>query len=718
MNAHILSASNYFFNPHSIPSMAVGLLIFSIGFIVLQQNKRSIINIAFFLQCFTVGLWAFSVGFVYMSRTSEVAFFWYRHFTFLGVSNIMPSFSLLAIAWAGEAHRRKFLIGLNYAVPFVFYILANTTPYIIDIRCMQKFYWGLYPAYTPWALIFIAIYIGQFLTGLTTFYRAYRRETIPVKKAQIGMIIVATLIASTASVDFIPKFVNIAVYPFGYIPIFIYVVLVGYSIVRYKTFDIETAFHKTAMWLLTSSFIIIPMLVLNRVFLPYLQQSAAIQIEFWVISFLLIATYLRGIQPRIDRYFQRQRANLDEISNRFIEDLVHLKGLNQLIHRIDTTIADTFYPQLLDIFIYNESQRSFKLLNKTLPGNGGKPDITSLSLEYKFLLWLTKHNKVAHREFVDIDPAYTFVKSAATDYFSRTGAVIVIPLVLNDKMLGYINLGKKANLRRYSGAEFQFLTTMKSQATIAISNSLLYENIEEQVRQRTKELVDVQKQLVQAEKLATVGTLAGGVAHEINNPLTAVLTNVQMLLTSETITDELDRESLQLIEEATKRCRTIVQKMMTYARKPLETTEVSRVCLSSVLKTVISFIGYQLEQDNITIVSREEKAEYLVMGNHNELEQVFTNIILNARDAIKNTKKSGTIEITFSRHGGLVNVCLSDDGPGIPKEIASKVFDPFFTTKDVGKGVGLGLAICQSIVLKHGGTISFESEEGQGTVFT
>ncbi|OGX18686.1 MAG: hypothetical protein A2Y04_00525 [Omnitrophica WOR_2 bacterium GWC2_45_7] len=337
----------------------------------------------------------------------------------------------------------------------------------------------------------------------------------------------------------------------------------------------------------------------------------------------------------------------------------------------------------------------------------------------EFLRWLNKNNKIVYREFVEIDPAYAAIKDASRRYFNAAGAMVAIPLVLNERLLGVINLDKKANLSRYNALDFHFLTTLKNQSAIAISNSLIYQDIEEQVRQRTEELVEVQKQLIQAEKLATVGTLSGGVAHEINNPLTAILTNVQMLLAfSDDEGGKIDKESLELIEEATQRCRTIVQKLMAYAKKPMESGQVSVIDLADVLKKTVAFLLYQLEQDSIKIVVETQEGPYPVMGNHNELEQVLTNMILNARDAILAVKKGGKIQITLTRSGDEIRLDISDEGVGMSQELIPKIFDPFFTTKDVGKGLGLGLSICQSIMDKHKGQITVQSEPNKGTVFT
>ena len=222
--------------------------------------------------------------------------------------------------------------------------------------------------------------------------------------------------------------------------------------------------------------------------------------------------------------------------------------------------------------------------------------------------------------------------------------------------------------------------------------------------------------------MATVGTLAGGVAHEINNPLAAILINAQMLLSSGENRDSSDGESLRIIEEATKRCRIIVQKLMVYSRKPGEEIKIFKVNLSRVIRNVISFLSYQLQQENVEIINKVEEGgkanDYLVRGNQNELEQVITNMILNARDAIKQINNSGQIRVLLGREGQCATIKIGDNGVGMPEELISKVFDPFFTTKDIGKGLGLGLAISQAIVERHKGLITVQSKFRKGSIFT
>jgi len=712
--SRLLNFSNYYLNFYAVPVFIVSILIFFIGGFVLIQNKNSIINISFFLKCFSAGFWLFTISFVYSCRVPAVAHTWYKYFTFFGVASIAPNLYLFSVVWSDRMKQQRIFLPLVYFVFYMFYGLAASSDIFIKPE-MHRYFWGLYPIYGKAAFLFVICFTIVYAASFLNTYSAYRREQEKIKKAQKGFIALVLLIGYTGSFDFISKFFDVTFFPVGYIGIFCYISLVAYSIVRYRAFDIETALHKTALWLLSFSFIIFPAFFLYEWFFPRMKESTILQFVFWTGSFLVFTFYLRVIQPKVDHFFKRRESNLEETLSKFMEDLVYLKGLDNLIQRIEQTIADTLYPQKITIFIYNEDKKTYTLSNKA----GEVPDTLNPKQNSKFLRWLAEKNKIIYREFIEIDPQYDSIRKEANDYFNYTEAIVAIPLVLDGKLLGMINLGKKANLRRYRASDFYFLNTLKNESVIAISNSLLYENMEEQVRQRSQELVEVQKQLVQAEKLATVGTLAGGVAHEINNPLAAILTSVQMLLMSDTISDESDKESLQLIEEATQRCREIVKKLMFYARKPLESKEVTEVDLRDVIKNVVSFVGYQLEQENISVdIKADDKVKYMVTGNHNELEHVLTNIILNAKDAIKKIKKKGTVHLLLAKDGQQVELSVKDEGEGMSAEVRTKIFDPFFTTKDVGKGLGLGLSICHAIMERHNGEIEVESKPGKGSVFT
>ncbi len=710
----MFSPSNYFFNIHALPFFVSGALITIEAAFVYFQNRKSLINIGFATVTVCAGFWLVGIGLIYSSSHETAALIWSRYFCWLGIIFISPSVYLFSTVWKDKSLKKaRPVILFNYTVALVFYVICIATSSLV--KGLWSYSWGFYPKAGMVQNYFMVWYVILMILSFRNFIQNYIYEDVEIHKKHTGFVILAFIFGGIGgSLDYLGNY-GIALYPSGSFCVLLFSTVIAYSIVNYRLMDIETVLHKTALWILSFSLIVVPILMVYQWVFPHIKSSTVLQFIFVSLYFVVFAVYLRLIQPKVDHFFQRRKANFEEISNQFISDLVHLKGLDSLIQRLEETITNTLYPQGIDIFIYDEKKKNYHMINRNAAANR----VSQFPVGNEFLIWLNRNNSIVHKEFVDTDPKYAAIKDVARDYFDSTGAMVVIPLVLNERLLGVINLGKKANLRRYNAVDFHFLTTMKNQSAIAISNSLIYQNIEEQVKERTRELVEVQKQLVQAEKLATVGTLSGGVAHEINNPLTAILTNVQMLLTFSESTDaKMDREALEIIEEATQRCRTIVQKMMAYAKKPLESDQVAKIDLSDVLQKAVSFINYQLEQDSIQIDIDAHQSPYSVMGNGNELEQVLTNLILNARDAIMETKQKGKIQITLSKNERYIKVRVKDEGIGISEEHMAKIFDPFFTTKDVGKGLGLGLSICQSIIEKHQGQITVESKPGEGAAFT
>jgi two-component system NtrC family sensor kinase len=223
--------------------------------------------------------------------------------------------------------------------------------------------------------------------------------------------------------------------------------------------------------------------------------------------------------------------------------------------------------------------------------------------------------------------------------------------------------------------------------------------------------------LLQSEKQASVGRLAAGVAHEINNPLTGVLTFTHMLLRRDDINDEI-REDLQTIADATDRVRRIVKGLLDFSRQTKIKPE--PIEINTLIEQTIPLVANQALVKGVIFYFEEGKDIPLRTLDRNQVQSVLLNIILNAIDA---TEKGGHINIytrlaTTPGQGKAVEVVISDTGCGIPAEHLDKLFDPFFSTKEVGKGTGLGLSVSQGIIERHGGTIRVRSTVGEGSVFT
>jgi PAS domain S-box-containing protein len=220
-------------------------------------------------------------------------------------------------------------------------------------------------------------------------------------------------------------------------------------------------------------------------------------------------------------------------------------------------------------------------------------------------------------------------------------------------------------------------------------------------------------QLVHAEKMAAVGQLVSGVAHEVNNPLTAILGFADLLLENSDL-PETARKDLRVILQEAQRTKQIVQNLLSFARQmPPQRNPVQ---LNLILRRTIQLRSYDFASHGVDVVEHLDEQLPDVVGDAHQLQQVFLNILNNAYDAVHEVGRSARIEIMTTKTGGAVEVSFRDNGPGISHP--DKIFDPFFTTKEVGKGTGLGLSICYGIVKEHGGEIlCHNNSDGQGATF-
>jgi two-component system, NtrC family, sensor kinase len=240
-----------------------------------------------------------------------------------------------------------------------------------------------------------------------------------------------------------------------------------------------------------------------------------------------------------------------------------------------------------------------------------------------------------------------------------------------------------------------------------------FNRMTESLEQTIARLKTTQAQLVQSEKLAGIGEFVAGVTHELNNPLTSVIGFAELLQNTEL--EQGQKRHLEFIVKSAKRCQKIVQSLLSFARQ--HKPERKLVSVQDLVEAALEILAYQMRTSNIKVVTHFNPAVPKVLADAHQLQQVFLNIINNARQAIEEVRRQGEIEISTAVAGEKVRIEIQDNGPGVSEENIKRVFDPFFTTKQVGKGTGLGLSLCYGIIQEHTGTITVTSKLGEGATF-
>lgn len=303
------------------------------------------------------------------------------------------------------------------------------------------------------------------------------------------------------------------------------------------------------------------------------------------------------------------------------------------------------------------------------------------------------------------------------DFILKEGlkSTIYVYLISKGEPVGVMCVSSHSEFR-FSTGHVEFLTAVGSQIGLAVHNANLYENI----KYAYEELKEAQEQVIRSEKLASLGKLAASIAHEINNPLSAVLTYIRLmmkLITKSHFTEErlgdISRY-LSTMELETARCGEIVKNLLAFSRQ--SKTAIEAHSMEEIIERSLALIAHELKLEGIKIVKEIEPNLPNVQCDSKQIQQVLLNLMGNALEAMAKGNTL-TIAVKRSERDGFLDVVISDTGCGISKENLKNIFEPFFTTKQEGKGVGLGLSIAYGIIARHNGSIEVKSELKKGSSF-
>jgi PAS domain S-box-containing protein len=324
---------------------------------------------------------------------------------------------------------------------------------------------------------------------------------------------------------------------------------------------------------------------------------------------------------------------------------------------------------------------------------------------------------------VDLDERYSFASSRIRDLLGYRPEELVGKKIedMQDHSPEFLQLYRDVASGRqlFASSEYGALHRDGSWRTMRASASQLFDTENKlsgviiSVRDITVEK-KFEQQIIQSERLAAMGQMIGGFAHELNNPLTAILGMSDLLKEGET--NEARNRQLSILHQQARRATEIVQNLMYFSRPPAPGK--SQVDLNELVERTLHLHAYSLRKNNITVDFLKEQNLPQVMGDPHQLMQVFLNLVLNAEQAIREARDKGTLRIRLGKTGKNVSVIFQDDGPGIAPDILPNIFDPFYTTKRPGRGTGLGLSICKAVLKEHNGNIEASSAPGGGALFT
>ena len=324
---------------------------------------------------------------------------------------------------------------------------------------------------------------------------------------------------------------------------------------------------------------------------------------------------------------------------------------------------------------------------------------------------------------VDLEERYTFVSSRVRDLLGYQPEVLlgkkISELADHSPELASLYHDVASSRQAFASTEYGARHYDGSWRTMRASASQLFDaetkliGVIISVRDITTER-KLEQQVVQSERLAAMGAMIGGVAHELNNPLTAILGVSELM--QDKVTDESSRKQLAMLQQQARRAAEIVKDLTYFSRPPAPGK--SGINLTEVVERTLTLYAYSLRKNNIMVDFLREPGLPYAQGDPQQLMQVFLNLIVNAEQAIREARDGGTLRIRLGKSATSVWASFQDDGTGIPAENLPLIFDPFYTTKRPGRGTGLGLSICKSVMKEHNGNVEAANAQGGGAVFT
>jgi signal transduction histidine kinase len=696
-----------------------------IGLFVYLKNPKNSLNKNFFYYNLALGFWnsgdILSTLFV---NDHEMALYGDRIPYIGGVLFIYYNVKFYS-ALSGQEVLSRFIRTLLYIATPIFSFLVLTPHIIRDVTFDRGFeehpgsLFGLFGLYLIWGVFY----------GLYRLVAVYKK-TKGQKRLQIQWVLTSLAILTLGILSYSFWLFGSNSLPIYYIFEIAYNLPMAYAILRYGALDIKTVVHKTILWIFTSAVIVLPAILLFVFLRTWFGEYPALEVSMLIFLFLGLLIYARDIQPRIDHLFQRRKYDMQKILQGMVKELVLLKGLEDLTSKIVSTIREALYVSNSSMILWEKKKSQYVFI-------GSKGSHLDLSIHRPFMSWMQKEDRIIELTEIEADPRYEVIKQSALQYFETFSAKVALPLVHDGNLIGVINLGEKDNLKPFSRSDIEFLSNLRTEASIALSNSLLYDDVqkmtevlrqwaldlEKKVEDRTRELSESKAELERSyqklQELDQVKTqFFANISHELRTPLTLILAPLESILHRDTLQGDL-REDVNSMYQNGLRLLKLINNLLDLAKIDAGKMQLAylKTDFTKFIKGIIASVSPMAEKKELTLSfsGPDHLSEFYF--DRDKLEKVLLNIIFNS---LKFTNPGGRVGVSCEQRENQILVRVSDTGIGIAPENIHKLFNRFSQVEASSnrrfEGTGIGLALSKELIELHKGEIWAESEPGKGTV--
>lgn len=689
-------------NPYSIPPLFTVFLSLFLGIFIVSKNRTSRLHWTFFFWCFLTAFWQGIWTVLFNIDSPEVA----NELVRLGYSGIIfiPIVFYHFVVEFTHSESRRALSRWFYACGAGFLLSVWTTDSFV--KGVYLYYWGYYPKVGWLHVLYLLTLVVMLVTGLGLLLQ-YKRELRgqPIKVNQVSYVFVSTVTYSLAAIDFLANY-GFELYPFGLIFTNVHAGLIAYAIFQYRLLDIEVILKRSLIYACLLLVLLLP--CYGLVIAGQLLAFGKIHYTFSVGTLLLLVVIgflfpkLRFLtEDAFERVLFKRRYDYRDTLLRSTRDIVSVVDLEVICRNLVFTVVRVLGVDKASLYLLDEIKGAFEVTS-SWGFSASASAFPFFGRDDPLIRRLTGNRTALVREELEFAAAAAVDRDLAQK-MAAMSAEVTLPLVSKEKFIGLLNLGHKEGKEMYSDEDLELLSALANQAAIAVENARLYENLKQS-----------QSIIRRADRLASLGQLTAGLAHEIRNPLVAIRTFTQLL--PERYQDPDFRHSFQALamKEVDRICG-LVNDLLSFARP--SAPNVSAENINEIVESIARILETEAKEKGVQIYRRLTPNLPKILVDKEQIKQVCMNVILNAIQAIDGR---GVVQISthlFAKGEGeqFVQIGIRDSGLGIAEKDLENIFIPFFTTKK--EGSGLGLSISHQIVQEHGGYIVVESKAGEGTMF-